>query len=253
MLLDLYDEEYFLSPDPVGLGYDKYVDDFDNITATFEKRWRVVERHLSNEGRVLDIGCAHGFLLNYLRQRGYQTYGVEVSHAAASYARNKLGLNVLMKPLREAAFQDDFFDVIAIWDLVEHFTDPSAELREMHRILKPGGVLAIITPDSGSFQAKFWGRRWVEYLRPDEHLSYFSRDVLIKHVRAAGFDLLEATTAGKYVTVDFVLNRLKEYDRCGVGAVHALLKFLKLQNRVLYVDPKDKMFVIFRKKPRPVE
>ena len=93
-------------------------------------------------------------------------------------------------------------------------------------------MLCVITPDSGSFQARFWGRRWVEYLRPEEHICFFSRAVLTAQLRKVGFELLSSTTAGKFVSVQFVMDRLKAYGRTLFRAVHSLLRVLGLDKKI---------------------
>jgi SAM-dependent methyltransferase len=199
-------------------------------------------------GRVLDVGCAYGFLLKYLRDEGYETFGVEVSRDAAQQAISRFGLQVSVKPLAETHFPDDHFDAITVWDVIEHFPDPVSEIVELRRILRPNGVLSIITPDSGSFQARLWGRRWVEYLRPEEHIYFFSRPVLTALLKRNQFEVLESLTAGKFVPVSFVMDRLKAYSRPLFSALHGVFRWLKLDGRILYVDPRDKMFVNFKKR-----
>lgn len=246
-LRNLYNARYFKSDTPLTFGYEDYIKDYDNIARTFKKRWLRIKRHLKNKGRVLDIGCAYGFLLKYLKEMGYEVYGIEISEQATQYAKLKYGLNVINKPLKQAGFLDNFFDVVTVWDVIEHFPDPQLELLEIYRILKPNGILSIITPDSGSIQAKIWGKNWVEYLRPDEHIFFFSKKLLISEVKKLGFEVVDNCTAGKYVSVKFVLDRLKAYNKFFFTITEMLLKMIGLTERVFYCDPKDKMFVNFRK------
>jgi 2-polyprenyl-3-methyl-5-hydroxy-6-metoxy-1,4-benzoquinol methylase len=244
----LYDSHYYRSPDPLTLGYEDYKKDWYNIIKTFQKRWVVIEKHLSNKGRVLDIGCAYGYLLKYLKDEKYETCGIEMATDVAQYVRDTLGIEVHTKQLREMSFPDNYFDVIILWDVIEHFTNPQLELLEIYRILKPGGIFSVITPDSGSLQAKIWRGKWVEYLRPSEHLYFFSKKVLIEKISEIGFDVLDIRTAGKFVSIKFLVDRLKAYNRPFFDMLDKLVKILKLDRKVLYVDPKDKMFINFRKK-----
>ncbi|MEO0072646.1 MAG: class I SAM-dependent methyltransferase [candidate division WOR-3 bacterium] len=248
-LNQLYNDHYFRSQNPLTLGYENYLNDAENIIKTFQKRWALIERHLTTNGRrILDIGCAYGFLLNYLQKKGYETYGIELSKNAADYAIRNFKLKVFTKQLREIKFEDNYFDVITIWDVIEHFPNPKLELLEIKRILKPGGILSVITPDSGSFQARFWGGRWVEYLRPAEHLYFFSKKILIKKISELGFDVITIGTAGKFVSIRFVLDRLKAYNKFLFTAIEKIGSYLKINEKIFYVDPKDKMFINFRKR-----
>jgi 2-polyprenyl-3-methyl-5-hydroxy-6-metoxy-1,4-benzoquinol methylase len=247
-LATLYNKVYFNSPNPLTLGYEDYVNDFKNIMKTFEKRWTKIEKYLGGPSKILDIGCAYGFLLKCLKVKGHQPYGIDVSEYAVKYAKEKFGLNATNQPLREIKFPDNYFDVVTIWDVIEHFTDPKSEILEIHRILKPNGILSIITPDSGSLQAKIWGKKWVEYVRPEEHLFFFSKSYLIDKLKSVGFEVISETTAGKYVTIKFILDRLKAYNKPIISILEKIFTLLDLTEKVVYCDPKDKMFVNFRKK-----
>ncbi|MCK5305942.1 MAG: class I SAM-dependent methyltransferase [Candidatus Omnitrophica bacterium] len=95
----------------------------------------------AKKGKLLDLGCQFGYFLDLARREGWQVFGVDVSGEAIAFAKEKLGLNVYEGTLKEAKFPDDFFDVITLWDALEHLSDPFAELLEIKRILKGGGQL----------------------------------------------------------------------------------------------------------------
>ncbi|HEX8051451.1 MAG TPA: methyltransferase domain-containing protein [Thermoleophilaceae bacterium] len=111
-------------------------------------------------GRLLDVGCGHGLLLDEARSRGYEVEGVELSHSAASYARDVLGLPVAETPLEEVEPADEGFAAIVLADVLEHVEDPVAAIRRCRELLRPGGVLCVVTPDPGSRTARLAGARW---------------------------------------------------------------------------------------------
>ena len=114
-------------------------------------------------GRLLDIGCGHGLLLDEARRRGYDPVGLELSRSAARYAREELGLDVHEVPLE--AFADPHgFDVVVLADVLEHVDDPVAGIDRAARLLAPGGVLCVLTPDPSSVTARLAGPRWWGYL-----------------------------------------------------------------------------------------
>jgi SAM-dependent methyltransferase len=114
-------------------------------------------------GRLLDVGCGPGLLLDEARARGYRTLGLELSHEAAQHAREALELDV-----REAALEEledaDGFDVIVLADVIEHLEDPVAGIDRCAGLLRPGGVLCVVTPDPSSLAARVAGGRWWGYL-----------------------------------------------------------------------------------------
>ncbi|MFQ6083734.1 MAG: class I SAM-dependent methyltransferase [Candidatus Aminicenantia bacterium] len=96
------------------------------------------------KGKILDIGCADGYFLTLARQRGWEPYGIEISDFLLKKARKNLGEKYVFGiPLKIANFKSDFFDVITMWDVLDHLIDPIGELKEVRRILKKKGLLII--------------------------------------------------------------------------------------------------------------
>jgi 2-polyprenyl-3-methyl-5-hydroxy-6-metoxy-1,4-benzoquinol methylase len=114
-------------------------------------------------GRLLDVGCGPGLLLDEARRRGYATVGLELSRSAARHAQHHLGLDVRDVPL-EAFDELGSFDVVVLADVVEHLDDPLAGLDRAARLLRSGGVLCVVTPDPSSLTARLAGARWWGYL-----------------------------------------------------------------------------------------
>src|SRR5437588_1712189 len=110
-------------------------------------------------GRLLDVGCGHGLLLDEARRRGYSGLGLEMSAAAAAYARDTLGLDVREHTIEQLDEQERF-DAIMLVDLLEHVGDPVSTIEQCIAHLRPGGVLCVVTPDPSSLTARAAGRRW---------------------------------------------------------------------------------------------
>src|SRR5437763_2059722 len=120
----------------------------------------MIERH-APAGRLLDVGCGHGLLLDEARRRGYEVEGVELSESAGAYARDVLGLPVRECALEDLGPEDDgSYAVIVLADVLEHLGDPVAGLRRCRELLRPGGVFCVVTPDPSSLTARLAGSRW---------------------------------------------------------------------------------------------
>lgn len=143
------------------------------------KRCSAVIREVSNKGKILDIGCSTGIFLQGMEARGWQTYGVEPSSYASQYARERFGLDVRTCYLEEAGFQDNFFDVVTLWDVLEHINQPQETLIEIRRILRPGGLIMANIPNPDSWESVWFGKYWLGWDIP-RHLVIFSQDTLIK-------------------------------------------------------------------------
>lgn len=105
----------------------------------------LIERTMPR-GRLLDVGTGYGFFLALMQSRGWETMGLEVSPSGVQYGRKRWGLSILSQPWQEAAFQEGEFDVVTAFYVVEHLPDPMAFLREVHRILRPGGMILVRYP-----------------------------------------------------------------------------------------------------------
>lgn len=142
-------------------------------------------RQYKNGSRLLDIGCGEGFFLFSASRSGYTTEGIELSQDAAQYARREFGLDVEAKPFEELRFPKNHFDVITLWQVLEHVPHPCTILREVHTILKPDGLLALSTPNFGGLPARILGRRWWNIRRL--HINQFTTKTLVATLKDIGF------------------------------------------------------------------
>jgi len=225
-LTEIYRQSsYFQNKDDVTSGYNDYIADREILATFFNRQLDTIERHVRGRGRLLDIGCAFGFLLDEARRRGWQTAGVELSEFASSYARTEGGLDVCSKTLRDARYPGVHFDAVVMDDVIEHFGDPEAELREVWRVLKPGGVLLIHTPNVASPWYRLMRKHWV-HLKPGEHLYYFSPSTLSRLLEKAGFRVVRALPCGKTTHVEYIVGRIEYYNRRLGGVLRTLTGWL---------------------------
>lgn len=110
-------------------------------------------------GRLLDVGCGHGLLLDEARDRGYDVVGLELANASANYARQVLGLEVRSERFEELDTREQF-DVIVLADVLEHTTDPVAVLSRCADLVAEGGAVCVVTPNPDSLTARLAGSRW---------------------------------------------------------------------------------------------
>jgi 2-polyprenyl-3-methyl-5-hydroxy-6-metoxy-1,4-benzoquinol methylase len=161
---------------------DAYLTEEAGRRATAARLLDLVAPHVP-AGRLLDVGCGPGLLLDEARRRGYATAGLELMPSAARHARQALGLDV-----REIALEDfdepDGFDVVVLADVIEHLDDPVAGVAHAARLLRPGGVLCVVTPDPSSVTARLAGSRWWGYL--PAHTCLLPRRTLRELLAAAG-------------------------------------------------------------------
>jgi 2-polyprenyl-3-methyl-5-hydroxy-6-metoxy-1,4-benzoquinol methylase len=167
---------------------DAYLSEEAGRRATANRLLDLIAAHVPS-GRLLDVGCGHGLLLDEARRRGYATVGLELSREAAKHARETLGLDVRELPLEsfsEGTNGDSpgGFEAVVLADVLEHLDDPVDAIDRCAGLLRPGGVLCIVTPDPSSLTAKLAGARWWGYL--PAHTVLLPRRTLRELISARG-------------------------------------------------------------------
>jgi len=142
------------------------------------------------KGRILDIGCGDGSLLIFLKESGWQTYGVELLDSSSLYARDVLGLTVFSGRFEEANYPEESFDVITLFHVLEHLPDPSGTLKKARLLLRKDGFLLIEVPNFHSFEAKIFRSKWVGISAP-LHLYHFTPRTLRMMLKSCGLIPME--------------------------------------------------------------
>jgi SAM-dependent methyltransferase len=203
-----------------------------------------IERHAETRGELLDLGCWVGFLLAEARDRGWRTVGVEPSAFASAYASERLGLEVVRAGLFEAPLPPSSFDLITMGDVIEHLVTPADALERVRGLMRPGGLVWLALPDSGSRLARAMGRRWWSVL--PTHVQYFTRHSLLTLLGRCGFEPLEVATAPKAFTVRYYLERTAGYAPAISRGLVRAADATGLSDRIWAPDFRDRMMVIAR-------
>ena len=165
-----------------------YPDDLYSRIATrgLLKRSQVVIDN-KGSGKLLDVGCATGNFLRMMQKfPGWDLQGVEISEHAAKIARENYQLNVYTGVIEEANYPADHFDVVTLWDVLEHILDPNSLLFEVNRVLKSSGNLILRVPNGGSWDAKLFGKFWSGLDAP-RHYYVFDRNTITRLLELSGF------------------------------------------------------------------
>jgi len=144
--------------------------------------------------RVLDVGCATGALLAWLRDRGWDCIGIELCGPAADYARNTRKLSVISGTIERAGLPANSVDVVLASHVIEHVNNPRSFVNEIYTSLKPGGSCFITTPSIDGLQARLFGSRWRSAIF--DHLYLFSKRTLRALLEAAGFTIEKTISWG---------------------------------------------------------
>ncbi len=174
----------FVNPRPVeeAIG-DFYPNTYYDAEVYHEEVELVEQRRLADIGRfvsggtVFDIGCGNGRFLHYAGKAGWKTIGVEMSESAVDCARTRYGVDITRGTLSDVKLEDGSIDVATMWGVIEHLHRPMEALREVARMLRPGGLYVALVPNIVSTQFKLFGPNWY-LLDVPRHLYHFNEKTL---------------------------------------------------------------------------
>jgi 2-polyprenyl-3-methyl-5-hydroxy-6-metoxy-1,4-benzoquinol methylase len=163
------------------------------------QRARLLGKEAKNDnGAVLDIGCGQGLLLKGFADRGWRALGIEVSSSAAFHASEVLGLDVLVGERATEELENDSYDIISLWHVLEHAGEPKTLLNEARRVLKNDGKLLLSVPNFGSFEARAGRQNWF-HLDVPRHVTHFTEESLQATLDATGWKV----TKKSYFTPEY--------------------------------------------------
>ena len=224
-LESLYSTEYFAGG--VATGYPTYQRDAPMLERNFAERLRRISRWRA-PGRILDVGAAYGYFVKTAREAGWDASGIELAPDVAREAAQLAQAEVIAGDFLKVPLEPGF-DVITMFDVIEHVRDPLAWLVHARELLAPGGLLVIETGDVASAWARLLGRHWY-FLDPPQHLWYFTGDGLEALLARAGFrGALHRWRSGRWVSlanIAFKLVRLAPPSRLRSAVIELAQKRL---------------------------
>jgi len=220
--------------------YADYLADRDAIQRNAPRVLEELERMVKGR-RLLDVGCATGFFLEAARGRGWEVHGLETSEYASDYARRELGLEVATASIVSPPEGLPLFDVVTLWDTIEHLDRPDLALANIRRLLAPNGVFVFSTGDYASLLRRLAGKRWRLFADPT-HNFFFDEKTLRLMLKRAGFEVVRVTRRGKRVSLSLILHQ------SGLPLSARLKSWLLAQgwNPSVYVNLRDVVTIFAR-------
>jgi 2-polyprenyl-3-methyl-5-hydroxy-6-metoxy-1,4-benzoquinol methylase len=187
--------------------YQEYAKSRDLKIATAQPRLAAIKRLTQGE-RLLDVGCATGFFMEAAADQGFDVRGLEFSTVAIGLARPDIRERIVCGDVNTLLSREpEKFDVVTAFDIIEHVQNPAKFIEEIGQILRPGGVLAISSPDTGHFLRYLMGSKW-PMLQPMQHTVLFSRRGIAALLERCGFRNVGVETAHKVLTMDYLADQL---------------------------------------------
>jgi len=209
---------------------------------TFKKRLKIVEKY-AKKGKMLDIGCNIGTFLKAAKESGWDCYGTDINKKVKGECIKK-GIKFYAKPLQKIKFKGNFFDVVVMDDLIEHVHSPKSLLKEVVRILKPGGLIFIVTPDVESVTFKVLKKRW-HHLKPKEHIVYFSRVTIRRLLEIYDLKIVFMKNVGRCRKVGTIITKAESLSK-----IARLLKKIipkRINEKIIPLNTLDELCIIAKK------
>ncbi len=165
-----------------------------DLATRYAEPLEMMKPYFTGSHRLLDVGCGAGFFMAEARKHGWEVEGVEILPSAVEYARKEFNLKVHIGEIAELPLPDGHYDVITMWETIEHLQNPMAILEQVNRLLRPGGLLALSTPNFSSLVRLLIRYRWPS-IGPGDHIIYFTPKTMTKMLRLNGFDPKRVATA----------------------------------------------------------
>jgi 2-polyprenyl-3-methyl-5-hydroxy-6-metoxy-1,4-benzoquinol methylase len=206
---DLILASYAEGEDPV------YVSQMQARERTFAACLARIERVVGRPGTLLDIGTAAGGFLAAANARGWKAEGCEPNLWLAAWGARHYGVRIRPGNVFEQPYEPASFDVVTLWDVIEHTTNPREMIEHCRTLLKPGGILVVNYPDIGSWIARALGRRWL--FLTSVHLHYFDRRTMARLLQSTGFDVTLVRPHVQRLELDYLLSRAAVLSQTAAG------------------------------------
>lgn len=175
-------------------------EELESRTANFAEEYKRAKQHILNfkrykkSGKYLDVGCSYGIGLKAAKDLGFEVLGVEPTEKAVEYAKKHFKVKVIQKTLEKAKLKSNSFDIVSLYDVLEHIPNPNKFLREIRRILKPQGLIVIQSPNIESYAFTFLTTDWNWLLVPN-HLWHLSKNSTFWLLEKNEFHIKSFTTS----------------------------------------------------------
>lgn len=237
--------------------YDGYFEKIENESEAIEY-WDISHKKmysafankfmLGKNGKILDVGAGLGFFVKYAGEiEGWDSFGVEISKGGYRYAKEKLHLeNFFCGKLEETGFEKESFDIITMWDVIEHLLEPRSILKRCYELLKKEGILFLHTPNGeiqllkSRLKKLVWGeKKGAHYLEAKDHLNLYKEKTIKRLLKEYEFEEIKFMHFPPIQSVAGKSDKLKVFVKNLLWAGAVSLNFVTLKKVNI-----DNLFVI---------
>lgn len=239
---NIYSDDYFT--------HAKYKD-ISTLNKENERRLSIAKKFLKDKSnKVLDAGCASGEFLAYA-EGNYNFWGIDISEFAVNEAKKRIASmahQLSFGLIEDQNYDENFFDGIVMWDVIEHIKDPLLTCKSLLKFIKPGGYLMVSTPNIGATFAEICGKYW-PFITPPEHLSFFNKKSMIQlFEKELNASIKYRTSKGKWVNIGFLFYKLKRiFPKLVPKFVIKFFGLPVMEKLSIYVPTGDIQYLVIKK------
>ncbi len=208
----------------------EYLEQRESRRLTFNRELDEIEV-VHSVGDLLDVGCYTGFFLECARERGWNVSGVEPSRWAAEYGRDKLGIDIFNGPIERYDLDRDF-DVVTMWDVLEHVPNPVEVLRLLRSRVRPDGLLVFATHNLDTAVARVLGKHFPLFM--EMHTVHFNNRTMQMLLEQTGFRLDKKHNQMRAVRLGYLISRLRRFGAAPEKIASTLIRMLSLDDRIVW-------------------
>jgi len=165
-----------------------------------------LNQYYPQKGTLIEIGSGFGYLLNSLKQDGWEVKGIEPLQIGCQYTKSEFNIEAIPQTLEDTHLEDNSVDIFVMLHVIEHLADPTATLKEIFRILKPNGLLILETPRYDTVMFKLLGKR-ERSISCEGHIYFFTTDTIKQITANVGFETVKIDYVGRSLTLErFIWN-----------------------------------------------
>lgn len=198
---------------------------------TFQKYLEKLQFFFPVKKDLLDIGTNTGLFVKIALDNGWKATGLEPNKWGVEYALKNYNINLINKPFEKGTFKKNFFDVVTMWDVIEHFTNPVTEMEKVFEIVKPGGVFAFSTVDPDSFLAKAMGTKWPWFM--EMHKVFLNKKAAEYYLKKAGFKKIIFKPHFRNLSLGYLATRLKAVNPLFSKIIQYLVSSIKISKVIV--------------------
>jgi 2-polyprenyl-3-methyl-5-hydroxy-6-metoxy-1,4-benzoquinol methylase len=208
---------------------ENFVSQANSREKTFNKSLKYIEKFTKGEkGKIYDIGTAGGSFLQAAKKRGWNVYGSEPNKWLVNWCKENYDIKIHQGDIFSHKFESANFDVVTLWDVLEHVPDPTKNLKEINRILKQNGILIVNYPDIDSWVSKILKKKWMFLL--SVHLFYFNKKTIKKILKKTEFEIIKIKPHFQTLRLGYLIYRMKAYSKLIHNIANPIVTILGLKD-----------------------